>query len=77
MGQFIGYARVSTSEQDLSLQINELKDAGCQDIFQDKVTGTTSNRPGLDECVRTLRPATYSWYGDSIGLGGRCNISSR
>ena len=54
MGQFIGYARVSTSEQDLSLQINELKDAGCQDIFQDKVTGTTSNRPGLDECVRNL-----------------------
>ena len=69
MGHLIGYARVSTSEQDLSLQINELKAAGCQDIFQDKVTGTTANRPGLDECLRTLRSGDILvvWRLDRLG----------
>ena len=69
MGQLIGYARVSTSEQDLSLQINELKAVGCQDIFQDKVTGTTSNRAGLDECLRTLRSGDtlVVWRLDRLG----------
>ena len=69
MGQLIGYARVSTSEQDLSLQINELTAVGCQDIFQDVVTGTTSNRPGLDECLRALRcgDTLMVWRLDRLG----------
>ena len=69
MGQLIGYARVSTSDQDLSLQINELTAMGCQDIFQDVVTGTTSNRPGLDECLRTLRSGDtlVVWRLDRLG----------
>ncbi len=69
MGHLIGYARVSTSDQDLSLQINELTAVGCQDIFQDKVTGTTSNRPGLDECLKTLRSGDtlMVWRLDRLG----------
>ena len=55
MGQHIGYARVSTTDQDLSLQINELKAAGCEPIFTDKVSGAKSHRPGLDDCLKTLR----------------------
>ena len=65
----IGYARVSTSEQDLSLQIDELKAEGCQNIFQDVVTGTASKRPGLDECLRTLRSGDILvvWRLDRLG----------
>jgi len=47
MGRYIGYARVSTNDQDLSLQINELKVVGCEPIFINKVSGAKSHRPCL------------------------------
>lgn len=44
----IGYCRVSTFEQNLSLQIEALKQAGCERIFEDRgVSGSTMNRPAL------------------------------
>lgn len=51
----IGYARVSTGEQDLSSQRNELHTAGCTKIFAEQITGTRSNRPELDRMLDHLR----------------------
>ena len=44
-----GYARVSTSEQKLDLQIDALKKAGCEKIFEDHVSGGSRKREGLDQ----------------------------
>ena len=56
MSKIVGYARVSTKEQELSSQIDELKKVGCKakHIFTDKITGVRSKRPGLDNCLETL-----------------------
>lgn len=45
----VGYARVSTGEQKLDLQLDALKQAGCEKVFTDEISGSTSSRPGLDE----------------------------
>ena len=55
MANIIGYARVSTEDQNLSLQVDELKKAGCEKIFEDKVSGAKSERKGLDVCLLTLQ----------------------
>ena len=53
----IGYARVSTDDQDLSLQIDVLTRQGIPEsaIFMDKVSGAKTERPGLTKCLETLR----------------------
>ena len=43
----IGYARVSTADQNLDSQVDELKEDGCEKIFTDIVSGAKSERPGL------------------------------
>jgi len=52
MGRMIGYARVSTSDQDVSLQWEALRRAGCQEslIFCDTASGAQTARPGLEAC---------------------------
>jgi len=51
----IGYARVSIGEQNLDLQIDALKQAKCDRIFTDEMSGAKSERPGLDEVLTFLR----------------------
>jgi DNA invertase Pin-like site-specific DNA recombinase len=50
----IGYARVSTEEQDPQLQVAALKAAGCKPIFIDRLSGTARSRPGLDRALARL-----------------------
>jgi len=50
-----GYARVSTQEQDLSLQIARLTEAGCTRIYQEKYNGSTKDRPQLRVCLAQLQ----------------------
>ena len=78
MGKLIGYARVSTGEQNLQLQLDALKTAGCSndDIYMDKASGARGSRPGLDACVAALEPGDtlIVWRLDRLGrsmpLGG-------
>jgi DNA invertase Pin-like site-specific DNA recombinase len=51
----IGYARVSTKDQDPQLQLAALKAAGCKPIFADRVSGVARSRPGLDRALSRLR----------------------
>lgn len=69
MGRLIGYARVSTAEQDLQLQLDALDKAGCVKVFEDKVSGARSKRPGLDACIAALAPGDtlVVWRLDRLG----------
>ncbi|MCI0563928.1 MAG: recombinase family protein [Nitrososphaera sp.] len=51
----IGYARVSTQKQDLSLQLDALQSAGCATIYQEKVTGSKRERPELQKMMNQIR----------------------
>ena len=51
-----GYARVSTAAQDESGQVRQLKAAGCEKVFREKITGTTADRPQLGKLMKTLAP---------------------
>jgi DNA invertase Pin-like site-specific DNA recombinase len=51
----IGYCRVSTREQSLQSQIDQLKDYGCEKIFHDIIGGTKVERTGLNDMFNTLR----------------------
>src|SRR5215204_4070093 len=56
----IGYARVSTEDQNLDLQRDALEKAGCEQIYTDTVSGTKARRPGLEDALSHLR------YGDTL-----------
>lgn len=56
-GELIGYARVSTADQSLALQIDALKKAGCFHIHEEPATsGAKKDRPKLDLAIKDLRP---------------------
>ena len=65
----IGYARVCTADQDLKMQIAELKKAGCKKVYSDKISGIKSVRPGLDECLDKLKKGDtlVVWRLDRLG----------
>jgi DNA invertase Pin-like site-specific DNA recombinase len=50
----LGYARVSTREQDLSSQVDELTKAGCSKIYKEKVSGAKTDRAQLAKVIRAL-----------------------
>jgi DNA invertase Pin-like site-specific DNA recombinase len=51
----VGYARVSTTDQHLDLQLAKLQAAGCEEIFKEHRSGTSAARPALQECLKFLR----------------------
>jgi DNA invertase Pin-like site-specific DNA recombinase len=51
----VGYARVSTIDQNLDLQIDALRAAGCERIFSDRTSGARADRPGLGEALAFAR----------------------
>lgn len=51
----IGYARVSTQDQNPQLQLDALDSANCEQVFREKATGTLRDRPELAACLRMLR----------------------
>lgn len=65
----VGYARVSTDDQDLSLQIEALEAAGCERIFQEKISGTKKDRPELNKLFEHVRPGdvVMVWKLDRLG----------
>ena len=70
IGRKIGYARVSTDEQNLDLQIQALKCAGCELIYTDSgISGSVRARPGLDKALRRLSAGDMLvvWRLDRLG----------
>ena len=65
----IGYARVSTAEQDTALQTDALQKAGCDRIFEDTVSGARAERPGLTSALSYLREGDVLmvWRLDRLG----------
>jgi DNA invertase Pin-like site-specific DNA recombinase len=68
---YIGYARVSTNEQNLDLQQDALRKAGvsAKNLYTDKITGTKSERPGLEQALSHLREGDtlVVWRLDRLG----------
>ena len=65
----IGYARVSTLEQNLDLQKDALAKAGCEQTFEDRESGAKTERPGLARALEALRPGDtlVVWKLDRLG----------
>ena len=65
----IGYARVSTKDQNLDLQMEALKKAGCEKIFKEKISGALKERPELDTMISQLRvgDTIVVWKLDRLG----------
>lgn len=68
-----GYARVSTEDQNLDLQIDALNQAGCEKIFQEKETGKRDDRPELEKLLAILQPGDQLVVYKLDRLGRRTN----
>jgi len=72
----IGYARVSTQDQNLDLQIEALKKAGCSKVIEDKISGSRAERPGLAKVLEILREGDtlVVWKLDRLGRSVKNSI---
>ena len=70
-----GYWRTSTTEQSSERQEQSLKEAGCDRIYGDQITGTSAygDRPGLSECLKSLRPGD-TWVIHELDRAGRSMV---
>src|SRR3954447_16142819 len=68
-GMKIGYARVSTDDQTLALQLDALRAAGCEVIHDDRLSGAAANRPGLKAALSACQPGDvlHVWKLDRLG----------
>ena len=69
-GRKLGYARISTIDQNLALQIDALEQAGCDAIYKDHgVSGVKHDRPGLDKLLANIKPGDVLvvWKLDRLG----------
>ena len=70
----IGYARISTTDQKMDLQLDALRAAGCEEIFTDiGISGATAKRPGLDQLLDTIQSGDILmvWKFDRMGRSVR------
>lgn len=69
MNQRIGYARVSTDDQNLDLQRDALKQAGCNIVYEEAASGKNTDRPELGHCRKALRTGDtlVVWRLDRLG----------
>lgn len=69
MSMIFGYARVSTEEQNLDMQVDALKKAGCERIFEERMSGAKNDRPILAQALENLRPGDtlVVWRLDRLG----------
>jgi DNA invertase Pin-like site-specific DNA recombinase len=69
MGHLLGYARVSTTDQQPHLQVDALEQAGCYRVFTETASGTLTNRPVLDQVLPQLGPGDtlVVWKLDRLG----------
>ena len=69
MNQRIGYARVSTDDQNLDMQLDALKVAGCSVIYEETASGKGVSRSELEQCRKALRPGDtlIVWRLDRLG----------
>ena len=74
----IGYARVSTQDQTLNLQLDALKTIGCSKIFTDTASGAKADRQGLEEALKYVRPrdTLVVWRLDRLGRSLRHLINT-
>ena len=65
----IGYARISTDDQNLALQHDELTAAGCEKIYEDRISGARAERPGLALAMEVARAGDtlIVWRLDRLG----------
>jgi DNA invertase Pin-like site-specific DNA recombinase len=65
----VGYARVSTNEQNLDLQKEALEKADCKRIYEDQMSGLRDDRPGLQKALEQLREGDtfVVWKLDRLG----------
>lgn len=65
----VGYARVSTIDQNLDLQLSALRKAGCEKIYQDQISGTKKNQPSLTIALEILKKndTLVVWKLDRLG----------
>ena len=65
----IGYARVSTDDQNLDLQLDALRLAGCEKVYEDRISGAKAARPGLATALEVARAGDVLtvWRLDRLG----------
>src|SRR5918993_648484 len=69
MGHLLGYARVSTTDQQPQLQVDALQRAGCYRVFTETASGARTDRPTLEQLLDQLRPGDtlVVWKLDRLG----------